>query len=511
MINMDKVVVLDFGGQYCNLISRRIRDFGVYAVVFQSNAKAEDLMKIQDIKGIILSGGAASVYDNSSPKCSKDLLNMGIPILGICYGHQLIAYLENGEVISGPSGEYGITDLAITNKSQLLQGLNNMEKVWMNHKDIVRTLPEDYVVIASTSNSPIAVFENIKKKLYGVQFHPEVTHTDNGNIILENFVLKICNAKKEWGISNVIKNIYDEIKQKIRNRKAIIGLSGGVDSSAAAILVSKTIGENLTAVYVDTGLMRYKETEFFKQEFSKYNLNLRIINAQDRFFSVLSGVTDPEEKRKIIGRLFIDIFDEVAQKEKAEVLIQGTIYSDRIESGITQHSSKIKSHHNVGGLPDNMKLEVYEPLRDLYKDEVRNIAVNLGLSREIIERHVFPGPGIAIRIIGDITPEKAEIVRKASYIIEEELKAKDLYNKVWMAFAVLLPIKSVGIQGDSRSYKYPIVVRIVESKDAMTANFAKIPYEILEKISTRITNEISEVNRVVYDISNKPPSTMEWE
>ena len=508
---MDTIIVLDFGGQYCHLISRRIRDFGVFSEVLPPNTTKEELFKIKSLKGIILSGGAASVYDNDSPKCDREIINIEVPVLGICYGHQLIAFLENGEVKPGNAGEYGITELKTIHQSILLQGLNETEKIWMNHQDIITKLPQDYSVVAVTDQSPIAVFENHKKKQYGIQFHPEVTHTLNGNRILENFILDICGAKKEWKISNAIENISNEIKQTMGNKKAIIGLSGGIDSSTAAVLVNEAIRENLTAVYVDTGLMRHQETEFIEQEFSKYNLNLKIIKAKDRFFSALRGVTDPEEKRKIIGKLFVDIFDEIAQPEKAEFLIQGTIYSDRIESGITKNSSRIKSHHNVGGLPEKMNLKVYEPLRDLYKDEVRNIAKNLGLSREIMERKVFPGPGLAVRIIGDITPEKTEIVRKASYIIEEELKTADKYNQVWMAFAVLLSIKSVGIQGDSRSYKYPIVIRIIESKDAMTANFAKIPYEILEKISTRITNEISEVNRVVYDISNKPPATMEWE
>jgi len=503
--------VLDFGGQYCHLISRRIKDLGVYAKVLPSNTKYENLKKISNLKGIVLSGGASSVYDENSPKPEKNILNIRVPILGICYGHQLIAYLEGGKVESGNSGEYGITKLQISNRSKLLFGLNKLEYVWMNHKDIVKRLPAGYKVIASTLNSPIAAFENEKKMIYGVQFHPEVTHTSNGSRILENFVLNICGAKKEWKTTNVIKNISNEIRQKIGKRKAIIALSGGVDSSTAAILVNKVIGKNLIAVYVDTGLMRYKETEFIKNEFSKYNLNLKIIRAKDRFFNALKGIVNPEEKRKIIGKLFIDIFNDVAKKEKADVLIQGTIYSDRIESGITPNSSIIKSHHNVGGLPKNMNLEVYEPLKDLYKDEVRNISRSLGLPKSITERHVFPGPGFAIRIVGEVTPEKVNIVRKASYIIKEELKKANLYDKVWMAFAVLLSIKSVGIQGDARSYKYPIVVRIIESKDAMTANFAKIPYEILERISTRITNEINEVNRVVYDISNKPPATMEWE
>jgi len=508
---MDTIVVLDFGGQYAHLIARRIRDLRVFSQVLPANTSKEKLLAIKNLKGIILSGGPSSVYDSSSPKCEKEIFNSGIPILGICYGHQLIAFLEGGEVKTSEAGEYGITKLKIVKKSNLLSGLEAEESVWMNHRDTVIRLPEGYEVIAVTDKSPIAVFENRQKRIYGVQFHPEVTHTAKGKRILKNFVFDICQAKREWGCSDIIKNILNEIEQRIGQRKAIIGLSGGVDSSTAAILVNKIIGKNLVALYVDTGLMRFKETEFIEREFAKYDLNLKIIKAEEQFLKALKGVVEPEEKRKIIGRLFINIFEEIAKKEKAEVLVQGTIYSDRIESGITSYSAKIKSHHNVGGLPEKINLEIYEPLRDLYKDEVRSIAKKLGLSKEIIERHVFPGPGLAVRIIGELTKEKIEIVRKASYIVEEELKTAGWYNKVWMAFAVLLPVKSVGIQGDARSYKYPIVVRIVESQDAMTANFAKIPYKILEKISTRITNEIEEVNRVVYDISNKPPATMEWE
>jgi len=508
---MDAIAVLDFGGQYCHLISRRIRDFGVFSQVLSSDATKKELEKIPGLKGIILSGGAASVYDSNAPKCSNEILHAGVPVLGICYGHQLIAHLEKGKVVSGKAGEYGLTELKVLNHSTLLAGLNSTESVWMNHRDIVEKPPKDFDVIASTLHSPVAAFENAGKKIFGVQFHPEVIHTSNGNKILENFVFDVCQAKKEWDSSKIKENLIAETKRTIGSSRTIIGLSGGIDSATAAALASKAIGGNLTGVYVDTGLMRFKETEFIGKAFSKFSLRLRIVKAQERFFRALKGVTEPEQKRKIIGRLFIEIFEEIAEEEKADFLIQGTIYSDRIESGITQHSSRIKSHHNVGGLPENMKLRVFEPLKDLYKDEVRKIARDLDLPQEIISRHVFPGPGLAVRIIGEVTKEKAEIARKASYIVEEELKSSRLYEIAWMAFAVLLPIKSVGIQGDARTYKYPVVVRIIESKDAMTANFAKIPWEILEKISTRITNEISEVNRVVYDISNKPPATMEWE
>ncbi len=503
---MDRIIVLDFGGQYCHLISRRIRDFGVYCEVLSSATKKEELIKIPDIRGLIFSGGAASVYEKGAPLCSKDILQIGVPILGICYGHQLIAHLTKGAIIPGKSGEYGTTDLKIEKDSKLLAGLKGNERVWMNHGDIVNQLPANLVVTASTKGSPIAAFET--NNIFGVQFHPEVSHTLKGNRILKNFVFDICQAKRQWDSSRIIEAISNEIKDAI-DKKALIALSGGIDSSTAAVLVDKVIGKNLVAVYVDTGLMRFREREFIEKTFQDFNL--RIIDAQKRFFKALKGVTKPEKKRKIIGKLFAKIFEEVAKKEEIKVLVQGTIYSDRIESGITQHSSKIKSHHNVGGLPEKLNLQVYEPLRNLYKDEVRRIAKQIGLPLAIINRHVFPGPGMAVRVIGEITPAKVKIVRKASNIIEEELEKTGLYKRVWMAFAVLLSIKSVGIQGDARSYKYPVVVRVIQSKDAMTANFARIPYEVLERISTRITNEISAVNRVVYDISNKPPSTMEWE
>lgn len=508
---METIVVLDFGGQYTHLISRRIRDLGAFSEVLPAETKKEELEKIPKLKGIILSGGAKSVYENDSPTCSKDIFNLNIPVLGICYGHQIIAHVYNGEVRNAPNGEYGLTDLEIQEKCELLDGLSKKEGVWMNHKDVVFGLPKGFYSTARTAHSPVAAFKNESKKIYGVQFHPEVTHTTNGQKILENFALKICQCSKSWNSKKIIEAILKETSKEIGKKKALVALSGGIDSSVASVLVSKVLDKNLTAVYVDTGLMRHKETEFMKKTFSKFDLNLKIVDAKRRFFNALKGVMDPERKRKIIGKLFIDIFEEVAKKEKAEVLVQGTIYSDRIESGGTKHASNIKSHHNVGGLPENMKLTIYEPLRNLYKDEVRAIAKKIDFPIGLITRHVFPGPGIAIRIIGEVTPKKAEIVRKSGYILEEELKKADLYDKVWMGFTVLLPIKSVGIQGDARSYKYPIVLRIIESKDAMTANFAKIPYDILEKISTRITNEIKEINRVVYDISNKPPATMEWE
>ncbi len=507
---MDKIIVLDFGGQYCHLISRRIRELGVYCEVRASDTSAAELRSIDGLRGVILSGGAASVYDESSPAYSRDILEAGVPLLGICYGHQLLARIGGGRVSGGKSGEYGLTALKVRDARGLLAGVGARADVWMNHRDIVAKLPAGYRVLASTKHSPIAAYGNDRSRIYGVQFHPEVTHTSKGMRVLANFV-RLCKAKRGWTMKDVIAKSVEEARETIGSGKAIIGLSGGVDSSTAAVLLSRAIGGRLTAVYVDTGLMRHRETEFMEKAFGGRKMDFRVVRAADRFFAALKGVEEPELKRKIIGALFVEIFDEVASEAGAEYLVQGTIYSDRIESGITRHSDNIKSHHNVGGLPKDMRLRVYEPLRDLYKDEVRAMARQLRLPEAIITRHVFPGPGLGIRILGEVTPEKAEITRQAGRIVEEELRRAGVYEKYWMGFAVLLPVKSVGIQGDSRTYKCPLVIRIIESKDAMTANFSKVPYQILEAISTRITNEIREVNRVVYDITNKPPATMEWE
>lgn len=508
---MRKIIILDFGGQYCHLISRRIRDFGVFSKVVPSHISAHIVSKDTTIQGIILSGGARSVYETHGPKFDRAILQLGIPVLGICYGHQIIAHALGGKVIAGKMGEYGLTALSITHHTDIFSGLQHNQKVWMNHRDIVTALPQGFMPTAKTSATDIAAYSSPQKKIFGVQFHPEVSHTQKGNAILKNFVFKICHCEKSWSSRLLKRDIIEHARKTIGSQKAIIGLSGGIDSSVAAALVGSSIGKNLTAVYVDTGLMRYQETQEIQKIFSHTNLNLKIIRAGKIFFRALQGVTSPERKRKIIGKLFVDIFYEQAKKEKAKVLIQGTIYSDRIESGITKHSSKIKSHHNVGGLPKNLKLALYEPLRELYKDEVRKIAAELRLPKELVTRQVFPGPGLAIRIIGEVTPEKAEIVRRAGKIIEDELRNTAHWKKLWMSFPVLLPIKSVGVQGDARTYKYPIVLRIIESKDVMTANFSKLPWNLLEKISTRITNEIKEVNRVVYDITHKPPATMEWE
>lgn len=509
---MDTIVVMDFGGQYSHLIGRRIRDMGVYAEVISPGRTRASLEKIDGLKGIVLSGGAASVYSDESPKPDPEVLDIDVPILGICYGHQLLAYLTGGKVESGDVGEYGTTTLNLAeSNSPLMKGLSNQEQVWMNHKDRIVSMPEEYSTEASTEASPIAVFSDNSNGRYGVQFHPEVTHTTNGGRILENFVTLICEADRDWNPGNLAPQIIDQAANYIGNRKAIIGLSGGVDSTTAARLVGKAIGDDLTAIYVDTGLMRQGETDAIKKTFADSDLELVVLDKGAEFLGKLEGIEDPEEKRKIIGNTFIEVFTEKARSIGAEVLVQGTIYSDIIESGSTTHSDTIKSHHNVGGLPEQVDLDIYEPLKDLYKDEVRQVAESLGLPDEVINQHVFPGPGLAIRIVGEVTRERVEIVRSASHIVEQELKSAGLYRDVWMAFAVLLPIKSVGIQGDLRSYNFPVALRIVQSEDAMTANFARIPFEILERMSTRITNELVGVNRVVYDISNKPPATMEWE
>ncbi|MBS3791648.1 glutamine-hydrolyzing GMP synthase [Candidatus Bipolaricaulota bacterium] len=509
---MDTIVVMDFGGQYSHLIGRRIRDMGVYAEVVSPGTTKRSLEEMGNLKGVILSGGAASVYAEDSPKPERDILDLEVPILGICYGHQLLAHMTGGDVESGDYGEYGTSVLGLSNRnSKLLRGLDDQEEVWMNHKDRVAAMPVRYSTLASTDSSPIAAFVDDSSRRYGVQFHPEVTHTSKGGKLLENFALSICNAERDWDPSGLAPELVGRAEDYIGNRKAIIGLSGGVDSTTAARLVGKAIGDDLTAIYVDTGLMRQGETESIKNTFTGSDLELIVLNRKEEFLGKLEGVEEPEKKRKIIGNTFIDVFTEKAKSIGAEVLVQGTIYSDVIESGSTTHSDTIKSHHNVGGLPEKVNLDIYEPLKDLYKDEVRQIADSLGLPEEIINRHVFPGPGLAIRIVGEVTPARVEVVRRASYIVEEELKSAGLYEDVWMGFAVLLSVKSVGIQGDLRSYKYPVALRIVESEDAMTANFAQIPFKILEKMSTRITNELDQVNRVVYDISNKPPATMEWE
>lgn len=514
-MKQDTIVIFDFGGQYCHLIARRVRENNVYSEIVPNDCSVEELERLRKrfaVKGIILSGGPASIYGKGSPQMDRRILRMGIPILGICYGHQLIASYIGGDVKRAKKQEYGLSFARIRKPGALLKGLGKREQIWMSHGDTVYSLPRNLENLASTANCPIAAFQDRKNRIYGVQWHPEVIHTTNGNRILRNFIFDICHSKPNWRTGNMVGRYVSELKKTVGASKAIIAMSGGVDSSTAAFLASRALKRNLIAVYVDTGFMRANETEQIRRMAKKLKLNMVYVNAEGRFLRKLKGVTDPERKRKLIGREFIRIFEEVAKKHRVEYLIQGTIYPDRIESGQTRKSEVIKTHHNVGGLPTKIKFKgLAEPLKELYKDEVKKLAERLGLPDEIRNRQPFPGPGLAIRIVGDVTREKLDVLRKADLIVREEIDSSDIKGRLWQYFAVLTDTKSTGVKGDSRAYGDVVAVRMVESKEAMTASFADVPREILERISTRITNEIPQVVRVVYDITNKPPSTIEWE
>jgi len=507
----DTVLVLDFGGQTNQLITKRVRDLNVYSEMLPYNVSIETI-KGYNPKGIIFSGGPASVYGESSPKCDPEVFKLGIPILGICYGMQLITHLLGGTVEKATTREYGKAIMKADNRSKLFLHMDSEQECWMSHGDYISTAPEGFISIGQTAHTPFAAFANEEKALYGVQFHPEVKHTVNGTKILENFLFEICKCQADWTMGCFICEEVESIKQRVGSKKVICGLSGGIDSSVAAILAHKAIGDNLTCIFVDHGFMRKNEPEQVKEIFGeKFGIPLDFVDAKERFINKVAGITDPEEKRKIIGEEFIRVFEEEATKlGNIEFLVQGTLYSDVIESG-TDTAETIKSHHNVGGLPEDIKFQLIEPLRNLFKDEVRQVARELGLPSEIINRQPFPGPGLAIRIIGEITPERLDILREADAIIIEEIKKAGLYEKIWQTFAILPTIKSVGVMGDSRTYAYPIVLRAVESDDALSADWAKLPYELLEKISNRIVNEVQHVNRVVYDITSKPPGTIEWE
>ena len=509
------ILVLDFGGQYCHLIARRIREFNVYSEIIPFDITLEELETIRKrvgAKGLVLSGGPSSVYGQDAPTVDPFILNMGIPVLGLCYGHQLIAYLTSGKVKQGSKQEYGITYVTVTKPVGVLEDLDRKEKVWMSHGDTVQKLADDYEILAYTENCPVAAFRHKQKPIYGLQWHPEVVHTEHGNEMLRNFVFKVCGCQPNWKPSSIVDEQVNEMKRTVGGGKAIIALSGGIDSSTAAVIASRALGQNLTAVFVDHGFMREGEPEFVEETFGKLGVKVIVANASDRFFGKLKGVVEPEEKRRIIGNEFIRVFEEEAKRTGAEFLIQGTIYPDRIESGFRKHSDKIKSHHNVAGLPTDIKFKaVIEPLRDLYKDEVRKLAKTLGLPGSITRRQPFPGPGLAVRVIGEVTPEKVELVRKAEKIVSEEVEKAGLQDGLWQYFAVLTDTKSTGVKGDSRAYGYVVAVRAVESREAMTASFAKISFDVLERISTRITNELPLVTRVVYDVTHKPPATIEWE
>ena len=506
------ILILDFGGQYNQLIARRVRECNVYSEVVPYNISIEKI-KEKNPKGIIFTGGPASVYGEDAPKCDKKIFELGIPILGICYGMQLMTTTLGGNVAKATKREYGTTDVSIDNSSLLFQQFDKNNRFLMSHTDYVETVPSGFKNIGSTLSCPNAAMENSDAKMYGIQFHPEVNNSINGIQVIRNFLFNICKCSGDWKISSFTEETIKKLKEKIGDKKALCALSGGVDSSVAAVLLSKAIGKNLTCIFVDHGLLRKNEGDEVETVFkNQFDINLIRVNAKDRFLSKLAGVTDPEKKRKIIGEEFIRVFEEEAKKlGTVDFLVQGTIYPDVIESGLGK-SSVIKSHHNVGGLPDYVDFkEIVEPLRDLFKDEVRKTGLELGIPENLVYRQPFPGPGLAIRIIGDITDDKLDILKEADSIFREEIANAGLHKNINQYFAVLTNLKSVGVMGDERTYDYTIALRAVETTDFMTGVWSKIPYDILEKVSSRIVNEVKHVNRVVYDITSKPPATIEWE
>ncbi|NPA51513.1 MAG: glutamine-hydrolyzing GMP synthase [Aquificae bacterium] len=507
------IVILDFGSQYTQLIARRIRESHVYSEILPFNAPVEEIRKHKP-KGIILSGGPASVYEPDAPKPDPRIFDLGLPILGICYGLQLIVDHFGGKVTKAEKHEYGRAELEILDHEDLFYNIPNYIHVWMSHADRVEELPEGFKTIARTFNAPYASIKNKERKIWGVQFHPEVSHTYLGKDILKNFAVQICGCEQDWTMGRFLMEKEIEIRKQVGDKKAICALSGGVDSSVAAVLVHNAIGDNLTCIFVDNGLLRKGEREKVEKTFrDNFHIPLIVVDAKERFLKALRGVTDPEQKRKIIGNLFIEIFEEEAKKiPDVEFLVQGTLYPDVIESvSVKGPSSVIKTHHNVGGLPEKMNLKLIEPLRELFKDEVRELGKELGLPEEIVYRHPFPGPGLAIRIIGEVNEEDLETLREADAIVIEEIKKAGLYRELWQAFAVLLPIHTVGVMGDYRTYEKVIAVRAVESVDGMTADWARLPYSVMDNIMRRIINEVQGINRVVYDITSKPPGTIEWE
>jgi len=508
------ILIIDFGSQYNQLIARRVRENRVYCQIESPNVNIDYIKKLNP-KGIILSGGPSSIYEKHSPRINKAVFDLGIPVLGICYGMQFMIGALGGTVKRADKREYGFAALFIKNHVDLFNGVNKKTKCWMSHGDSIVKLPRGFKTTASTENTNIAATVNSKKGLYGLQFHPEVHHTSQGKKMLRNFIFQVCRCKRTWTMKSFAKDSINQIKETVKDKKVILGISGGVDSSVAALLIHKAIGKNLTCIFVDNGLLRKDEAKKVKQTLKQHiHINIRFISSTTRFLKGLAGVSDPEKKRKIIGGIFMEVFEAEAKKIKgADFLAQGTLYPDVIESisAFGGPTSVIKSHHNVGGLPKKMKLKLVEPLRYLFKDEVRLLGKELGLSDELIWRQPFPGPGLAIRIIGEITQRRLSILREVDAVLLEEIKKNRYYKRLWQSFAVLLPIKSVGVMGDKRTYENIAAVRAVTSKDAMTADWAKLPHKLLGKISNRIINEVNGVNRVVYDISSKPPSTVEWE
>jgi GMP synthase (glutamine-hydrolysing) len=508
----ETIIILDFGSQYTQLIARRIRENKVFCEIIPFNQKVETY-KHKNLKGIVLSGGPASVFDPNAPFCEAEVFELGVPVLSICYGLQLLGKMFGGEVERSKKREYGKAILRIDNYEDLFSKAKDQTCVWMSHGDHLSALPKGFEVLAHTENIPFAAIRNKEKKIFGLQFHPEVMHTQEGKKIIHNFLFNICKCEGTWTPESFIQSSVSVIKDQIKNGRVVLGLSGGVDSSVCAMLVNRAVGKQLNCIFVDNGLLRKNEAQEVTSTFKDFDLNLISVDASQRFLNELRGVTDPEEKRKIIGKVFIQVFEEEARRIKdVEFLAQGTLYPDVIEStSFKGPSATIKSHHNVGGLPEEMNLKLIEPLRELFKDEVREIGKRLKLPEKIIGRHPFPGPGLAVRILGEVTQDRLFILREVDDIFIQELKKSNLYDEIWQAFCVLLPVQSVGVMGDERTYENVIALRAVTSVDGMTADWAKLPFETLGKISNRIINEVKGVNRVVFDISSKPPATIEWE
>ena len=508
------ILVIDFGSQYNQLIARRIREHRVYCQIEPPWIEIDDIRAMAP-EGIILSGGPASIYEKGSPKVDEAIFDLGVPVLGICYGLHYMANALGGEVRQAEKREYGLAELHIEYATGVLKGIKSPTRCWMSHGDIIEELPKNFRAIGATANTQMAAIENAERRFYGLQFHPEVSHTAKGKQMLSNFLFEVCGCKRTWTMKSFMKDTVAEIRSRVGNQRVILGLSGGVDSSVTALVLHEAIGKNLICIFVDNGLLRKGEAEEVKSVFKEhFKLNLRFVRARRRFLTNLKDIEDPEKKRKVIGRTFIEAFEQEAAKLKDVAFLgQGTLYPDIIESqsAFGGPSVVIKSHHNVGGLPKKMRLKLVEPLKHLFKDEVRRLGKELGLPEDLIWRHPFPGPGLSIRIIGKVTQARLSVLRKADGILLEEIRAAGLYKKLWQSFAVLLPLKSVGIMGDQRTYEDIIAVRAVTSKDAMTADWARLPHAVLGKVSNRIINEVRGVNRVVYDISSKPPSTIEWE
>ena len=512
--NNELIIILDFGSQYTQLIARRVREFHIFSEIVPFNISAEKIKEIAP-KGIILSGGPASVYDEHAPKIDPTIFDLGIPILGICYGLQITTQTLGGRVDKSEEREFGYAELNITDNSHFFKGFGEHANVWMSHGDKVHEIPEGFETIAHTKNCEYAAVVNRDRKIWGIQFHPEVVHTPRGKEILNNFCLDICQCSQDWTMESFIEQTIEDIKEQVGDGEVILGLSGGVDSSVAAALLHRAIGDQLTCIFVDNGLLRWEEAaEVNKLYADHFNMKVITVSAGERFLSKLAGVDEPERKRKIIGNEFVKVFEEESAKlTAARFLAQGTTYPDVIESVPIggNPAALIKSHHNVGGLPEDMKLELVEPLRELFKDEVREVGAKLGLPKEVVWRQPFPGPGLGVRVVGEVTPENVEMLQRADKIVHEEMVKADLYYKVWQSFAVFLPVRSVGVMGDERTYENAVALRIVESVDGMTADWSEIPHSVLGIMSNRIINEVRGINRVVYDISSKPPGTIEWE